>query len=79
MFVDESRVTRAYNELMTELFGKVPKDPSQLEVDYDTYKEKMKEVQERHGLKEGEKDFVLWILTIISRTPKLIEKEGDGA
>lgn len=76
--MSEDRVTTAFNEFMMELFGEVPKDVSERSIDREIYETKMKEIQDKHGLVQGDRDFLHWVFTLIGRSPKLIEGAGEN-
>lgn len=76
--MEEDRVTRAYNAFMMRLFGHVPLTPGIHSTDRETYTKTMQEIQEEYGLKQGEPDFLEWILTMLGRSPQIYENEGAG-
>ena len=41
------------------------------------YKKELDLIQKKYGLEEGSEDFMLWVLILISLSPK-IEKEEDA-
>lgn len=73
----ESLTTKAYNDFMTRLFGHVPKEPGKLEVPRERYTEIMHEVQKEYGLTQGHPDFLEFMLTMVGRSPKIIEGAGE--
>lgn len=70
------RLTEAHNEMMMELFGEVPKEPGTLQVDRDKYKESLHRVQNKYGLRQGDPDFLEWVLTALGRSP-MLTSEGE--
>lgn len=76
----DNRLDAAYNEFMEELFGTVPTQPAQEFVDREKYREVMIKVQKRYGLEQGDPDFLEWVLTLVGRSPQLVDAgEGDDA
>lgn len=70
-----TRISDAYETFMLALFGEVPKNPQEHTVSRATYDEKMRAVQEDFNLKEGDPEFLEWIITLLARSPKF-EQEG---
>lgn len=70
----DGRITKAYNEFMTRLFGEVPQDPGTLTVEKEHYTTEMMRVQKRYGLEHGDPDFLEWMLTLVGRSPMLTVK-----
>ena len=72
----EGVVTKAYKELMSDLFGHVPERPEFCSVDKDKYQKVLEKIQDRYGLDDDHPEYEDWIMTLLHRKPKLIQ-EGD--
>lgn len=77
--MDYFRINNAYTEFMTELFGFVPDNPNECIVDRKTYKEVLDKVSNKHGFVEGDPNLLAWSLTLVGRSPKLIDNDEEGA
>lgn len=71
------RLTKAYNDLMTRLFGEVPDEPRLQSVDREVYAAAMRDVQDEYGLELGDPDFLEWLLILVGRSPALTTSEGE--
>jgi hypothetical protein len=69
------RVYDALDKILVKLFGYVPDNPGELKVTRDVYTKAMHEVQEETGLKEGDPDFMLFVMEQLSRSPKFENEE----
>jgi hypothetical protein len=70
-------VTKAYNDFMTRLFGEVPKEPREHEVTREQYTQTMQDVQKFYGITQGHPGFLEFMLTMVGRSPKIIEGAGN--
>ena len=66
-------ITGAYEEFLTKLFGRVPEDVSKEQVTRSRYTEVMKQVQEKHGLKQGHPLYMTWIFTLVGNSPIIVD------
>ena len=69
-------VSRAHDELLRRLFGKIPEDVGSLVVSREKYTEAMKEIQKEYGLGESSPNHMLFVFEQLSRSPKFKEDEN---
>jgi hypothetical protein len=74
----EDRIKKAHDELMLKLYGTTIEDPRMGSVYRDDYTKAMLEVQEKYGLEQGDPDFLEWMLTLVGRSPMLIDRPSEG-
>lgn len=67
------RLSLAYKEFLELLFGTVPRQPSDYWVSREAYVQAMKVIEEKYNLEAGDEDFLEWRLTILGRSPRLID------
>lgn len=70
------RISSAYTEFLVLLFGAVPRQPSDLWVSRVAYINAMNVIEEKYRLEVGDTDFLEWRLTLLGRSPMLIDDEG---
>lgn len=75
----EDLTTRAYNDFITRLIGHVPSNPQDWEVPREYYTRTMAAVQQEYGLTQGHPEFLHFMLTMVGRSPKIIEGAGNNA
>jgi len=72
------RISLAYKEFLVLLFGLVPRQPSDLWVSREAYINAMNVIEEKYRLEVGDVDFLEWRLTLLGRSPMLIDDELRG-
>jgi hypothetical protein len=70
-------VTTAFNELMVELFGEIPKDVAKETVDAKVYKDAMQKIADKYKLEMGHPNYFEWIFTLVGRSPQITHKGED--
>ncbi|MDQ0086736.1 hypothetical protein J2T12_000130 [Paenibacillus anaericanus] len=69
------RISLAYREFLVLLFGAVPQQPSDLWVSREAYIEAMNTIEDKYGLDIGDSNFLEWRLTLLGRSPMIINAE----
>jgi hypothetical protein len=76
------RIISAYDALCVKLYGKkIPTMDEMMntEVKRNVYKQAMLDVESEYVLSEGDPDFFMWVLLLLSCSPKIVEgSEPDG-
>lgn len=71
-------VTEAFNAFMMELFGELPKDINEREIDRDVYTKAMERIQDKFGLVQGHPQHLEFVLTLLGRSPKFTKGAEDS-
>ncbi|MEF2244236.1 hypothetical protein V1L65_04750 [Paenibacillus sp. IITD108] len=71
-----ARISSAYKEFLVLLFSAVPRQPSDLWVSREAYVNAMNVIEEKYKLEPGDTNFLEWRLTLLGRSPRLIDDEG---
>ena len=79
MNIENDRVADAFFDFCMQLYGRVPEpyEYASITVARSDYKKAMQDVEEKHGITEGDSDFFMWLLLLLARTPKIMDDEGD--
>ncbi len=76
--VAAERINLAYREFLVLLFGAVPRRPSELWVSREAYSEAMNAIEDKYRLDIGDSNFLEWRLTLLGRSPMIINGETKG-
>lgn len=73
-----NRLAIAFHKLMIELFGMLPEQLHEREVSRSTYTNALRKVEAECDIKQGDEDYLEWVLTLVGRSPKIVEDEGSN-
>ncbi|MCI3922670.1 hypothetical protein MO973_20775 [Paenibacillus sp. TRM 82003] len=71
----DNRISRAYREFLELTFNTMPQHPCELWVSREAYVNAMNFVEAKYKLKVGDPDFLEWRLTLLGRSPMILEEE----
>ncbi|OAB75584.1 hypothetical protein [Paenibacillus crassostreae] len=73
--VAAKRIRLAYREFLVLLFGVLPEQASNLWVSREAYVKAMDVIEEKYRLAIGDSNFLEWRLTLLGRSPMIINEE----
>ena len=73
------RLASAYGDLMHALFGEIPIDIRLRNVSREHYTKALRQVEVEYDIKQGDEDYLEWVLTLLGRSPIINEDERTDA
>lgn len=73
--MNSKRLALAYSALMDRLFTELPEDVKVKHVTRSHYTKALRDTEEQFGIGQGDADYLEWVLTLIGRSPIIVEDE----